>query len=317
MSLMNVAPTTAEFLGETANSVAGARSIAAPMAASSERHPGEAFMDCPNCPEMVVVPAGMFTMGSPASEQGRFKDEGPQHSVTIARPFAVGKLAVTVDQFSAFATESGYDGGSKCYSLVGGNWTEAQGRSWRDPGFPQTGSHPAVCLSWNDAKAYVAWLSRRTDKAYRLLTEAEWEYAARAGSTTRYFFGDEDGDFCRYANGADLTARESNPEWAVLPCDDGYLYTAPAGSFLPNAFGLYDMLGNAWQWVEDCYNDQYDGAPTDGSAWTSGDCSSHILRGGSWASQPRNLRTAVRIGGNPDVRGNSRVGFRLARVLGP
>jgi formylglycine-generating enzyme required for sulfatase activity len=240
--------------------------------------PKDVFRECEKCPEMVVVPAGSFTMGSPASEAGRSYNEGPQHSVTIAKPFAAGKFHVTVDQFAAFVAETGYDaGGWKCSVWIssGGreNWVDLEGSSWRNPGFAQTGSHPAICLNWNDAKAYVAWLSGKTGRSYRLLTEAEWEYAARAGTSTGYFFGDDAKDLCRYGNGADpdlsvppiLRAK-------VFPCSDGYAYTAPVGAFSPNGFGLYDVHGNAWQWLEDCWHGSYSGAPADGSAWRSGDC---------------------------------------------
>jgi formylglycine-generating enzyme required for sulfatase activity len=287
----------------------------AATAATGEPVAGETFKDCAGCPEMVVVPAGTFSMGSPADEQGRFADEGPQYAVTISTRLAVGKLAVTLDQFAAFVRETGYDAGSQCYSWSGGNWTVVLGRSWRNPGFPQNGSHPVVCVSFNDAKAYAAWLAKKTGKSYRLLSEAEWEYAARAGSTTRYPFGDNDDEFCRHGNGADRTVKKGMPDWTVLPCDDGHLYTAPGGTFRANAFGLHDMLGNAWQWMQDCYNPTYKDAPADGSASTAGDCESRVLRGGSWASNPRHLRSAARIGNNPDVRGNSRVGFRVARTL--
>ena len=184
-----------------------------------------------------------------------------------------------------------------------------------EPGFAQSGSHPAVCLSWGDAKAYVAWLTRKTGKTYRLLTQAEWEYAARAGTTSRYFFGDDDRDLWRYGNGADQTAKSKiagSENWPFAPCSDGYAYTAPAGSFLPNAFGLYDVHGNAGQWLEDCYHDSYVGAPSDGSAWTSGDCRNRVLRGGSWT--PISPRAAFRGRSFPHDRYNN-FGFRLARTL--
>jgi formylglycine-generating enzyme required for sulfatase activity len=156
-------------------------------------------------------------------------------------------------------------------------------------------------------------LAKQTGKPYRLLTEAEWEYAARAGSATRYYFGDDDKDFCRYGNGADLTFKKTFV-WANLPCDDGYLYTAPAGSFLPNAFGLYDMHGNAFQWVEDCYHDSYKATPADGSATTTGDCSRRLQRGGAWTTPAQGLRSARR--NNSESRGDTS-GVRVARTLTP
>jgi formylglycine-generating enzyme required for sulfatase activity len=178
-------------------------------------------------------------------------------------------------------------------------------------------------VNWDDAKAYVAWMARKTGKTYRLLTEAEWEYAARGrtepGQYPRYFFGDDEKDLCRYGNGADHAAKSSVPgakDWPVAPCNDGYAYTSPVGSFAANGFGLYDMLGNAWQWTEDCYHDSYNGAPSDGSAWTTGDCSRRVLRGGSWSSLPSRLRVADRFWGFAVDRGNFD-GFRLGRTLTP
>jgi formylglycine-generating enzyme required for sulfatase activity len=270
---------------------------------------------CPKCPEMVVVPAGSFMMGSPSTEQGRFDNEGPQHSVQISTPFAVGKFHVTVDEFAAFVRETGYDSGSKCWTFEEGMFEERWGRSWRNPGFAQSGSHPVVCVNWDDAKAYVAWLSRKTEKPYRLLTEAEFEYAARAGTTTRYFFGDDEKDMCRYGNGADQTAKNripGNELWGFFPCNDGYAYTSPVGSFLPNAFGLYDMHGNAWEWLEDCRHEDYNGAPSDGSARTAGDC--RVIRGGSWSDYPGFLRAAFRLGDTTGYRQDN-YGFRLGRTL--
>jgi formylglycine-generating enzyme required for sulfatase activity len=162
---------------------------------------------------MVVVPAGAFTMGSPASEQGRNDDEGPQHVVTIGKAFAVGKLHVTVEQFDAFVRETRYEASSKCWTFEGGKWEERAGRSWRNPGFTQGRTHPLVCVSWNDAKAYVDWTAKKTGKPYRLLTEAEWEYAARGqtspGTYPRFWFGNDAKAFCQNGNGADQKAQDS------------------------------------------------------------------------------------------------------------
>jgi formylglycine-generating enzyme required for sulfatase activity len=270
---------------------------------------------------MVVVPAGAFTMGSPAGEEGRWADEGPQHVVTIGRPLAVGKFHVTADQYAAFVRETGYQASSKCWTFEGGKGEERTGRSWRNPGFAQEGSHPVVCVTWNDAKAYVDWMAKKTGKPYRLLSEAEFEYAARArtspGAYPRFWFGADEKDLCRNGNGADQKARDSiqgTQGWTFAPCNDGYAYTSPAGHYTANAFGLYDMAGNAWQWTADCWHGDYTGAPADGSVWTSGDCSSRVVRGGSWKSNPRDLRAAAR---NRDTVENDGVGFRLARTLTP
>jgi formylglycine-generating enzyme required for sulfatase activity len=273
----------------------------------------DTFKECEICPELVLIAADSFTMGSPKNEERRSDDEGPQHKVTIGKPFAVGKFEVTKDQFAAFLQDSGHDAGSTCYVFDSNKWDEKQGLSWRNPGFEQTGSHPATCINWHDAKAYAAWLSRKTGKTYRLLTEAEWEYAARASNPARYHFGDRAADLCLYANGADQSVKKANPTWTVLSlCDDGYVYTAPVGSFAANAFGLSDMHGNVWEWVEDCWNDSYKTAPADGSPWSSGKCDLRVLRGGSWSNNPPDLRAAYRNRNDADVRANN-YGFRVAR----
>ena len=285
--------------------------------------PKDVFKECDKCPEMVVLPAGRFTMGSPASDKDRRDHEGPQHVVTIAQPFAVGRFQVTVEQFAAFVAETGHDVGSKCWTFEAGKAEERQDRSWHNPGFAQADTHPAVCLSWIDAEAYVGWISRKTGKTYRQLSEAEWEYAARArtepGVYLRYWFGDEEKDLCRHGNGADQEARSrisGTSGWTIAPCNDGHAYTAPAGSFPANGFGLHDMAGNAWQWTADCWNESYNGAPSDGSAWIAGDCSRRVLRGGSWINNPKVLRAANRDRNMPGLR-YSFNGLRLARTLAP
>jgi formylglycine-generating enzyme required for sulfatase activity len=296
---------------------------ATPLTAQQERglQPKAVFRECEGCPEMVVVPAGRFTMGSPSSEKDRLNSEGPQRQVTFARPFAVGKFHVTVDQFAAFVAATGYNVGSQCLTFEGGAFEDRSDRSWRNPGFSQAGSHPAVCLNWNDAKAYIEWLSSKTGKSYRLLTEAEWEYAARArtapGTYPRYWFGNDAKDQCRYANGLDQEAMakiSGTSSWIFAPCNDGYAYTSPVGSFAANGFGLHDMTGNAFQWTADCWSDNYRGAPSDGSARFAGDCNFRALRGGSWDDISVHLRSANRHGERPDDR-RSGFGFRVARTL--
>jgi len=296
-----------------------------PLSSIAERalQPGDSFKECDGCPEMVVLPAGAFTMGSPENERDRFSDESPQHVVTFTRPFAVGKFEITVDQFAAFVKETAYDAGSKCLTLEEGKSAVRDGRSWRNPGYPQTGSHPVACVNWNDAKAYLGWLTKKIGKQYRLLTEAEWEYAARAtttpGSASRYTFGDDDSAMCRYGNVADKTARQTIPgadTWTIYPCSDGYAYAAPVGTFAANAFGLYDVHGNVWQWTEDCYNTSYNGAPTDGSPWIAGDCDHRVVRGGMWGSSPANVRLARRFKNPNDMRSQG-TGFRVARTMEP
>jgi sulfatase modifying factor 1 len=277
--------------------------------------PGEIFRDCPNCPEMVVIPSGSFDMGSPDSETGRADDEGPVHVVKVAA-FALGKTEITRGQFAAFVNATNYSTGDKCWTLEDGKYKDRSGHNWRNPGFPQNDQHPVSCINWNDADAYAKWLSNKTGKIYRLPTEAEWEYAARGNTKTSRYWGDNPDEACIYANGADMTALaniDGATSWSIHNCMDGFAYTAPVDSFKPNAFGLYDMLGNVWNWTEDSYHDSYNGAPTDGSVWP-GDGKYRVLRGGSWNNSPRNLRVALRNMDKPELR-FSIFGFRLARTL--
>lgn len=274
--------------------------------------PGTTFRDCPVCPDMVVIPAGAFTMGSPAGEEGRYDAESPQHRVTIPRALAVGKFEVTRGQFAAFARDTGF-GGAGCHVWTGSEWKLDVFRDWRNPGYPQTDEHPVACMNWEWAKAYLAWLAERTGRAYRLLSEAEWEYAARAGTTSARHWGESADSGCPYANIADQTSKAVFGGWALANCADGHVFTAPAGSFKPNAFGLYDMIGNVWEWTEDCWNPDYRGAPADGSAWLSGDCAQRVLRGGSWYGNPRFARSADRLSNAATLR-FSYDGFRVARA---
>ena len=294
--------------------------------------PGDVFHDFDGGPEMVVVPPGTFTMGSSKAEQKQaqkevghsnwFRDEGPQHEVTMSKAFAVGKFEVTKGQYAAFVQATGYAGGDSCYvdASGDGNWSDTKGKTWKDAGFPQADDHPVICVSWDDAKAYAAWLAKASGKPYRLLTESEWEYAARGqtskGNYPRYTFGNDANALCKYGNVGDETAKAKYSGWTVAPCTDGALYTAAAGSFAANPFGVYDMLGNVWEWTEDCYADSYANAPADGSAKIDGDCKNRVLRGGSWDGTPVSLRSAGRGGNTPGTR-NGILGFRLARAIGP
>jgi formylglycine-generating enzyme required for sulfatase activity len=263
-----------------------------PMSAADERSlkPKDVFKECDKCPEMVVVPAGSFTMGSLAGEEDHSSNEDPQHSVTISKPFAVGRFAVTFDEWDACVA----DGGCNGYKPDDKGW----GR----------GRQPVINVSWDRAKAYVTWLSGKTGKTYRLLTEAEREYVTRAGTTTPFWWG------------AAISTSQAN-------YDGNYTYgsgskgeyrakTLPVDSFQPNPWGLYQVHGNVYDWVEDCYHYTYAGAPSDGSAWVSGDCSRRMLRGGSWNYNPGVIRAAYRDW-NPTVTAVSSIGFRLARTLSP
>ena len=277
-----------------------------------DRRAGDGFRDCSTCPEMVVIPAGEFMMGSPASEEGRWDDES-QHRVAV-NSFALGRYEVTRDEYRAFVEATGHPS-SGCWILnEDGDGAIDEDASWREPGFAHGSGHPAVCVSWNDAQAYVRWLSRETGESYRLPSESEWEYAARGATTTSRYWGDSSSSQCGHANGADAAAKRVYSHWIGAACDDGAAYTAVVGSYSANAFGLFDMLGNVWEWVEDCWHEDYAGAPSDGTAWRGGDCGRRVLRGGSWDLYPRFLRSAARLWYATGSR-DSGAGFRVARTL--
>ena len=292
---------------------------AAERKAREEREPGREFQDCAECPWMVVVPAGEYWMGSPAGEAGRNKDEGPRHRVRIGEVFAVGKYEVTRGEYGAFVRETGRDMSGGCWVLdVGaGKWKKEEGGSWVNAGYDQGDGHPVVCVSWADAKAYVAWLSEKTGKAYRLLSEGEWEYVARGGTETSWYWGDGEEVQCRHGNGGDATLKGGYGDWrwVTAACRDGSVHTSEVGRYGVNGYGMADMLGNVWEWVEDCWHENYEGAPADGSAWvTGGDCGKRVLRGGSWDGYPGDLRSAARFRYEARVR-NHFYGFRVARTL--
>lgn len=260
--------------------------LSVPAVGVFAHQPGDVFRECESCPEMVVVPSGSFMMGSPETEREwavnqdlereLVQPETPQHRVAIPE-LAVGKYEVTFDEWDACAA----DGGCKGYRAGDEGW----GR----------GRRPAIAVSWEDAQAYVAWLSEKTGQPYRLLSEAEWEYACRAGTTTRYSWGD------------DITSEHANYGWKVDQ-------TTEVSSYPPNPWGLHDMHGNVWEWVEDCWNKTYVGAPNDGSAWLNGECDVRIRRGGSWVDPLEHLRSASRWRSLTDDRFTN-VGFRVARTL--
>jgi len=287
--------------------------------------PGHTFRDCSQCPEMIVVPSGSFMMGAHEGEHDwalshgglieRLVDEKPRHRVSFERPFSIGKNEVTKSQYADFVRVTGYATGN-CHAGGTGKWNPAPKKNWRNPGFDQTPDSPVVCVSWDDAKAYTRWLSDRTGKEYRLPTEAEWEYAARAGTKSmRYWGNDKDNsEGCAYANVADQFLKKINPGARFFSCRDGFGFTAPVGSFKPNAFGLHDILGNVSELTEDCHNDSYRGAPSNGEAWTAGDCSLRIARGGNWSVDSRLIRIADRSRDATGLRFNFN-GFRVARPL--
>jgi formylglycine-generating enzyme required for sulfatase activity len=276
--------------------------------------PGTVFRDCPTCPGLTVLAAGRFKQGSAGAESGAPSFEKPLHWVVIGHPFAMSTNAVTLDEFRAFITATGRD--MQGCDVYDGEWKRRADSSWENPAFVQTGSHPVTCVSWDDAKAYAAWLSAQTGHRYRLPSASEWEYAARAGGEADQPWGANGSDACASANVADQSAARRFPGWTVFGCDDGYVYTAPVGSFKASAFGLNDMLGNVFQWTEDCWHEDYKGAPIDGSARTVGDCSEHELRGGSWFSTPAFVRADYRNHFPANYRTSS-VGIRLVRDLAP
>lgn len=296
---------------------------------------GQIVKDCSDCPEMVAVPAGTFVMGASLEETTRERVppdlaewERPQHEVTIAKPFLVGRTAITRKQYAQFADDTGRTDATDCvgYNTALAKQEALPGKTWRDPGFMQADDHPVVCVTFYDAQDYAAWLSKKTGHSYRLLTEAEWEYAARAGTTTARHWGDSYENGCDFANVLDLSAAKGiNKTYDTtnnFTCTDPYIFTSPVASFPANAFGLYDMLGNVWQWVDGCFYTTYIGAPADGSARVDASCTTSterlsgqgMSRGGAWYSVPGVVRAAKRYWYFPDRGQNSR-GFRVARAL--
>ena len=303
--------------------------LIAAQSAENDAKPGQIFRDCSDCPEMVVIPAGSFLMGASDEETARdieaiklnddarhtqvtfaekdFKSEHPQHRVSIDQEFLLGRYPVTRGEFATFVRETGYLIKGGCTLWINNRYPDRPEASWQNPGFEQTDRDPVVCVNWNDAKAYVVWLntklhghtSSERNSLYRLPNEAEWEYAARAGTRTAHWWGDSIGSGNANCDG----------------CGSGWdnQQTAPVGSFQANLFGLSDVLGNAWEWTEDCWNENYVDAPQDGSAWTTGDCASHVMRGGDWHNHPWALRSTSRSGASADRRANY-IGFRIAKT---
>jgi len=261
-----------------------------PLPGPEERalKPKATFRECDKCPEMVVVPAGSFTMGSSDNEMDRAKYEGPRHRVTFGRPFAAGKFAVTFEEWDACVM----DGGCNGYNPTDESW----GR----------GRRPVINVSWNDANAYVAWLSTKTGKSYRLLSEAEREYVTRAGTTTAFWWG------------AAISPRQANYNGSYIYGNGGTgeyrQRTLPVDLFQSNRWGFHQVHGNVWEWTQDCWHENYVEAPTDGSPWESGACTYRVVRGGSWVTYPGDLRAANRGRFTPDFR-RSFQGFRLGRTL--
>jgi formylglycine-generating enzyme required for sulfatase activity len=290
------------------------------------------FQECPQCPKMLVIHAGEFMMGSNKGDD----DEDPMRVVKVEYPFVLAKTEVTVGEFRRFVEDTGYrteaerdiehDSEQGCTTLKTARGAEYTGTTWRDPGFDQGEDHPVVCVSWNDAKEYAKWLSERTGEEYRLPSEAQWEYAARAGTIRSRHWGDDPNRACRYANVADRRAYTEVWYPSIHECDDEMVYTAPVASYWPNQWGLNDMIGNVWEWVEDCYHSTYCGAPPTESAWVT-HCEKEedgedgkageplrVMRGGAWSTSLDYARSAARDTAPSTYRSDS-VGFRLVRIL--
>ncbi len=278
------------------------------------QEPFTSFRDCDECPELIVLPGGAYLMGSPADEIGHHESEAPQHEVSIPAPFAITTTEITVSAFAAFVEATGDETETPCWAFSeDAGWTWNEVASWRDPLFPQTEDHPVTCVSRQDAAAYAQWLSLETGQIYRLPSEAEWEYAARGNTQgPRYWEGPREA-VCGYANTNDISGK--NHIWKVAePCDDGWLYAARVGFFVPNPFGLFDMQGNVWEWTQDCFAGDYFHTPHDGSAYLSEPCERYILRGGSWTETPGPIRIAIREWRAPEER-FAWAGFRLVRQI--
>jgi formylglycine-generating enzyme required for sulfatase activity/predicted Ser/Thr protein kinase len=273
---------------------------------------GTEIRDCPTCPLMTILPPGHFMQGVEGGDLALQPIEQPRHLVSINYSLAMSSYEVTVGEYREFA-EATQRTGSGC-NTYDGQWQYQPTAGWQSPGFAQTPVHPVACVSWNDANDYAKWLSKKSGHAYRLPSASEWEYAARAGSDVIQPWSTNQADACAQANVADQSAAQRFPGWNVFPCNDGYVNTAPVGSFRANAFGLSDLLGNVFEWVEDCWHADYVGAPADGSARRDGDCKQRELRGGSWFSAPKFVNAAYRNRFEADYRSSS-VGFRLVREV--
>jgi formylglycine-generating enzyme required for sulfatase activity len=294
-----------------------------PAAAETAARPGSTLSDCETCPQMIVVPAGRFDMGSADGESGR--PETPVHEVRIRRAFALGRTEVTFAQFRRFVEATGYSvaPGCRVQEREPGprgriEWKDDPTASWRDPRTlaAPADAHPVVCVGRVDALAYADWLSRITGRRYRLPSEAEWEYAARAGASGIYPWGSNSDLGCPHANLYDRSSRAKlDFGWGFADCDDGFPEAAPVGSLRPNAFGLHDMIGNVWEWTQDCYVETYERTPRDGSAMLpQGECKLWSVRGGGWSTRPSRQRLTFR-GRDPNDAKYSYFGFRVARDL--
>lgn len=300
-----------------ATSVPGASALARTGA------PGQIIRDCRDCPPMVVIPAGTFVMGTigDSPEASEHPAERDLPLITIARPFAIGQFELTRGEFAQFAAETDFVPKSACrtWDAAGSRFVDRSVSDWRNAGFPPLAAdaQPVTCVDWFDAHNFAVWLTKKTGHNYRLPSEAEWEYAAKAGSQTLRYWGDDPADGCDFANTFDQTGRETYPlAWEAAQCRDGAADLATVGHYRPNAFGLSDMIGNVWEWVEDCSSSSYIGRPKDARAWVWEGCERRIQRGGSWMTAPARSRSAYHGDGKPGDRAVF-FGFRLVREIAP
>ncbi|KRP77455.1 formylglycine-generating enzyme family protein [Pseudomonas veronii] len=266
------------------------------LAEAATPQPGKVFKDCKDCPEMVVLPAGTFTMGTPDDEVGREPDEGPTHAVTFAKPFAMSRFQITAGEWDSYIRQTGV-------KIADGDTRPGRECIASKPRYPQSPRQPAVCMDMDDIKHYVAWLSKKTGQPYHMVSEAQREYAARAGSSEPFPFPFDEGKGYSIAEHANTYGPA-----------DGYSFSSPAGSYPPNAFGMYDMHGNVYERVADCEHPNYIGAPTDGSAWVEPNCESYQIRGNDWGEAPVFSRSGNRNNIYPQTRGDW-IGFRVVRDL--
>ncbi len=287
--------------------------------------PPPAATDCPSCPELALVPPGRFLMGSApdALEVDAATGETPAAAISFTRPFHVSRREITVAEFRRYVEATGAEPALGCRIWLGGQWVLERDRSWRDPGFaqPPQDAEPVVCVSWEDARGYADWLSKESGKRYRLPSEAEWEYVARGGTSFPRFWGEHDSHegaalslACDFANVYDSSAVDAfHFPWPNARCSDRITALALVGQYKPNAFGVFDIIGNVREWVMDCYTASYAGRPEDARAWTwQGGCELKGVRGGSWASRPRDARAPARGAEPPSLR-QSDLGFRVVR----
>lgn len=280
---------------------------------------GYAFQECADCPEMVIIPPGSFTQGFDGGLEARY--EGPRRDITIDYHFAIGRFEVTQAQYRAFIEQSGYEPSPGCFLWdgIGAPFIDANG--WEDPNYgrPPADNEPVACLNWTHANAYVTWLAESTGQPYRLISEAEWEYVARAGRAddATYPWGESEEEACLHGNVLDRSSKRFDPKLTMpeAPCDDGFPQVAPVGQFQPNPFGVYDITGNVWEWLADCYVMPYaEDAPTDGSAYINESCDRRAVRGGAWLSTLFWQRPTFR-GRDPEDLTSRIFGLRVARDL--